>query len=127
VIVNCIDPGYCDSGIFRHVSTERLKELEAMVAHTSEEGARQLIWAAIGGQGREEELRGAYTSESDIVEPSDYVLGEQGKVIQDRIWVSDRLRSRGSHIDKSLQKETINILSKSSPQVASIVQKYGEF
>jgi hypothetical protein len=126
VIVNCLGPGYCESDLLRHVPAEALKGLDLPVPHTSEEGARQLIWAAVGGQGREDELKGAYISESNIVEPSDYVLGEEGKVIQDRILVSDRLCSRGSHVDEPLQRETIEVLSKFSPRVLSIVQRYGE-
>jgi NAD(P)-dependent dehydrogenase (short-subunit alcohol dehydrogenase family) len=90
VIVNCLNPGYCESGLLRNATAEVLKRYEKHVPHTSEEGARQVIWAAVGGQGREDELKGAYITESNIVEPSDYVLGEQGKAIQDRILVSDR-------------------------------------
>jgi hypothetical protein len=126
VIINCLDPGYCESDLRRHLPADLRTRVEGLEMHTTEEGSRQLIWAAIGGQGREDELRGAYISQSDIVEPNDCVLGEQGKVIQDRIWVRDRLCSRGSHVDESSQRETIDILSKVLPRVASIVQRYGE-
>jgi len=63
--------------------------MEAFLAHTSEEGSRQLLWAAIGGVGRGFELRGAYASKADLQEVSDYVLSDEGAVMQTRFWVRD--------------------------------------
>jgi retinol dehydrogenase 12 len=63
--------------------------MEALLARTSEEGSRQLVWAAIGGVGREFELRGAYVNKADLQEVSDYVLSDEGAVVQTRFWVSD--------------------------------------
>lgn len=68
--------------------------MEAFLARTSEEGSRQLLWAAVGGVGREFELRGAYVSKADLQEVSDYVLGDQGAVMQTRFWVRDTFRHR---------------------------------
>ena len=61
----------------------------AILARTTEEGSRQLVWAAVGGAGREFELRGAYVSKADVREVSDYVLSDEGAVAQRRIWVRD--------------------------------------
>ena len=58
-----------------------------MCSSDLEEGSRQLVWAAIGGAGREFELRGAYVNKADIQEVSDYVLSDDGAVAQRRIWV----------------------------------------
>jgi retinol dehydrogenase 12 len=66
------------------------KILEALLARTTEEGSRQSVWAAIGGTGREFELRGGYVSKADLQEVSDYVLSDEGAVVQARIWVRDR-------------------------------------
>jgi retinol dehydrogenase 12 len=63
------------------------KLAERFLAHTSEQGSRQLVWAAIGGKGRENELRGAYIAEADVQEPNDNVISEDGKRAQDRLWV----------------------------------------
>jgi len=62
------------------------KIMEALLARTTEEGSRQLLWAAIGGTGRESELRGGYVSKSELQEVSDFVLSDEGAVVQTRIW-----------------------------------------
>jgi retinol dehydrogenase-12 len=58
-----------------------------VLGRTAEQGSRQLVWAAVGGAGREFELRGAYVSKADIGEVSDYALSDDGAVAQRRIWV----------------------------------------
>jgi len=89
VIVNTVNPGYCKSELRRNLSfTLRMlhKIMEALLARTTEEGSRQLLWAAIGGTGRESELRGGYVSKSELQEVSDFVLSDEGAVVQTRIW-----------------------------------------
>lgn len=83
-------PGYCASGLRRELwfPINYLDyAMEKLFAYTSEEGSRQLIWAAIGGIGKEKELQGAFITHSDITEPSDSVLGEEGNRVQKQIWV----------------------------------------
>jgi hypothetical protein len=63
--------------------------IKALLAFTAEEGSRQLLWAAVGGAGREFELRGGYVDKANLQEVSDYVLSDEGAVIQARIWVRD--------------------------------------
>jgi retinol dehydrogenase-12 len=63
--------------------------IEVFLAFTTEEGSRQLLWAALGGAGREFELRGGYVSKANLQEVSDYALSDEGAVIQTRIWVRD--------------------------------------
>jgi len=108
IIVNCIDPGFCVSQLrrdYRFPAAQLDQLLNLILAHSSEEGSRQLVWGAVGGQGREEELKGAYISDSDVREPSDYVIGEEGKIVQDRAW-----------------DDTMKILSKISPKVTQIIE-----
>lgn len=62
--------------------------MEVTLARTTEEGSRQLIWAAIGHEDKKDELHGAYISFAEVSEPSDFVLSEQGKFAQDKLWVS---------------------------------------
>lgn len=92
MIVITVNPGYCKSQLGRNLSLPlRILDgiFEALVARTTEEGSRQLLWAAIGGAGREFELRGAYVSKANIQEVSDYALSDEGAVVQTRLWVRD--------------------------------------
>jgi len=57
-----------------------------LLAHTTEEGSRQLVWAAVGGAGREFELRGGYVSMANLEEVSDYALSDEGAALQTRVW-----------------------------------------
>ncbi|THH20352.1 hypothetical protein EW146_g961 [Bondarzewia mesenterica] len=110
LIVTTPNPGYCISQLRRHFSPVMAlfdKMMEMVLARTTEEGARQLVWAAIGGQGREDELRGAYVSSADVQEPSDYVLSEEGMAAQKRIF-----------------DESVEILSKISLKFGAIVQEH---
>lgn len=64
--------------------------MEKILARTTEEGSRQLVYAAIAGEGDKEaetRLRGAYVSLAAVEEPSDIVLGEKGLWAQDKLWV----------------------------------------
>ena len=66
------------------------KILEILLARTAEEGSRQLVWAAVGGVGREFELRGSYVNKADLQQVSDYALSDEGATVQTRLWVRDR-------------------------------------
>ena len=66
--------------------------MECLLARTTEEGSRQLVWAAIGGVGRESELRGGFVSNANLQEVSDYVLSDEGTVVQTRLWVGASAR-----------------------------------
>jgi hypothetical protein len=90
VIVTIANPGYCKSELLRNFPFA-LRMLEAigkaLLARTTEEGSRQLVWAAVGGAGREFELRGGYVSMANLQEVSDYALSDEGAVVQTRLWV----------------------------------------
>jgi retinol dehydrogenase 12 len=90
VIVTAVNPGLCKSQLIRnqpfHVRIIAAISL-ALIGRTTEEGSRQLVWAAVGGVGREFELRGGYVSKGDLQEVSDYVLSDEGAVVQTRRWV----------------------------------------
>ena len=62
--------------------------MEKALARTSEEGSRQVVWAAVGEADPPDTLRGAYISLARVSEPSDYVLSEEGRKAQDKLWVS---------------------------------------
>ncbi|KAI0281756.1 hypothetical protein BGY98DRAFT_1088331 [Russula aff. rugulosa BPL654] len=77
VIVTAANPGLCS--IIHSI-------MEVLLARTTEEGSRQLVWAAVGGAGRESELRGGFVSNANLREVSDYVLSAEGAAVQTRLW-----------------------------------------
>jgi NAD(P)-dependent dehydrogenase (short-subunit alcohol dehydrogenase family) len=110
VIVNSVNPGYCYSA-FRRSFTGVLAFfdglMEKALARSTEEGSRTFVWAAIGAEEKKDELRGAYISLMEVNEPSNFVVGEQGKVAQEKLW--DNL---------------IEELTKVEPKVQQIVKEY---
>ena len=90
MIVIVANPGYCKSELRRNFPfTRRINHAirEVFLARSTEKGSRQLVWAAVGGAGREFELRGGYVSMANLQEVSDYVLSDEGAVVQTRLWV----------------------------------------
>jgi retinol dehydrogenase-12 len=94
LIVNTVNPGFCYSALRRHITGLRAWSMwlmELALARSSEQGSRQLIWASIGGKDNIDQLRGAYISSMHIQEPSDFVVGEEGKRAQTKLWVNNYL------------------------------------
>ena len=94
VIVNAVNPGFCYSALRRHITGLRAWSIwlmELCLARTSEQGSRELIWACIGGKDNIDQLRGAYISSMEVREPSDFVIGEEGKRAQTKLWVNNHL------------------------------------
>jgi len=60
--------------------------MKKLLARTTEQGSRQLIWACIGGKDNIDQLRGAYISSMQVREPSDSVVSEEGKRAQAKLW-----------------------------------------
>ena len=94
VIVNTVNPGFCHSELARNITG-----LEAwftwlmkiLMARSTEQGSRQLIWACIGGKDNIDQLRGAYISSMQVREPSDSVVREKGQRTQTKLWVNNHL------------------------------------
>ncbi|KAG6818522.1 hypothetical protein H0H93_004324, partial [Arthromyces matolae] len=114
LIVNGVNPGLCHSELARDVKGIQaivIWILKLFLARTPEQGARQLVYAALGGEtgdGQvEEKFRGAYVSSAQVKEPSDFVIGEEGKVVREKLW-----------------QEVVDILEKVDPKVEQIVRKY---
>ncbi|KAF9485523.1 retinol dehydrogenase 12 [Pholiota conissans] len=105
IIVNSPNPGYCHSNIRRNFTGVFLSAIislmDALLARTSEEGSRQLVWAAIGHEDKKDELHGAYISLSQVTEPSDFVISEEGRIAQDKLW--DNLIDELTKIDPKIQ------------------------
>ncbi|KJA23640.1 hypothetical protein HYPSUDRAFT_201349 [Hypholoma sublateritium FD-334 SS-4] len=110
VIVNCVNPGYCYSGLRKSWTGPRAWAdwlMEKALARTAEEGSRQVVWAAVGEVDALDKLRGAYISLAKVSEPSDYVLSEEGGKAQDKLW--DNL---------------VDELVKIDPKVSSVVEDH---
>ena len=91
LVVNAVNPGFCHSALRRNVKglvTWPLWLMELIMARTTEQGSRQLIWACIGGKDNVDQLRGAYISSMHVQEPSDFVVSEEGKRAQTILWVN---------------------------------------
>ncbi|KAF5383770.1 hypothetical protein D9615_003778 [Tricholomella constricta] len=89
VIVNGVNPGYCYSELRRKFTGVRAvfdRVMEKALARTTEEGGRQLVYAAVGGAEDEDKMRGAYISSSQVSEASDFAIGPEGKAVQKRLW-----------------------------------------
>ena len=91
---------------------------------TSEQGSRQLVYSAIGERDNEDHMKGAFVNNTDVVEPSDFVLSEEGQKMQDNVWVSRCVVLCGINLHTLLQRETIETLTKTAPQLDEIVQGY---
>ncbi|KAG6856450.1 hypothetical protein H0H87_004415 [Tephrocybe sp. NHM501043] len=89
IIVSGVNPGFCLSEIRRELNTGArgifLYIMESLIARTTEQGSRQLIYAAVGGEDDLDMLRGAYISCARVSEASDYALEEHD--VQDKLWV----------------------------------------
>ncbi|RXW19382.1 hypothetical protein EST38_g6481 [Candolleomyces aberdarensis] len=89
VTVNCVNPGFCISNIRREFTGFMVVMdwlMEKILARTTEKGGRQLVWAALGSPENPEDLKGAYVNLHRVEEPSDYVIGVEGKKREDKLW-----------------------------------------
>ncbi|THV00233.1 short-chain dehydrogenase [Dendrothele bispora CBS 962.96] len=118
-----INPSFCRSSLVRGIydpslsSNERIMKMRERFdearkeAFSSEEGSRQLVYGAVAkkdqGKEAEEKMRGAYVSFSDLMEVSDFVLSEDGRKFEDKIW-----------------DECVEILNKVDGRVGKIVAEY---
>lgn len=90
--MNAVNPGFCISELRRNITdparVEQFQKMEREVGIPTEEGSRHIVYGAVGGADEEEKLRGQFISLSRIEEVSDYVLSEDGKAAEEKIWVS---------------------------------------
>ncbi|KAF7369500.1 hypothetical protein MVEN_00279800 [Mycena venus] len=112
LIVDAVNPGLCHSELTRGLTgiVATLERLFAFFfAYSTEVGSRHLVWAAIAHQEKQEEekLRGAFIHGCRVTEPSDFVLSEEGRKTEDRLW-----------------DELVEILGKVDPRVTKTVEEY---
>ncbi|KAL0567399.1 hypothetical protein V5O48_014591 [Marasmius crinis-equi] len=88
-----VSPGFCHSELNRGAVGERdeaIKNRAKQLAHTTEEGSRQLLYAAIGQRDREKEMRAGYVTYSKVSECSDFILSEEGQRLEKKMWTEIR-------------------------------------
>ncbi|KAI0092207.1 hypothetical protein BDY19DRAFT_990939 [Irpex rosettiformis] len=115
LIPDVVNPGLCVSELARNAPLAfkiRIKILHTLFARTAEQGARQVVWAALGPDGKDgphvqQTMGGEYVSIAQIRQPSDFVVSRTGWEAQEKIW-----------------NETIDILSNVEPSVRTIVAEY---
>jgi len=110
IIVNAVNAGFCLSEVRRSLrgTTAALTWLmEKFLARTAEEGARQIVWAVVGGHTEPDRLRGAYISLAEIEEPGDYVISNEGQKAEKILW-----------------KNLIDVLANVDPRVRAISNQY---
>ncbi|PBK98029.1 short-chain dehydrogenase [Armillaria gallica] len=89
ITVNSVDPGLYFSNLGYGApaeEAENLQKLREELAFTTEQGSWQLVYAAVGSLNNEEKLRGKYIHMSEVVEECDFVISEDGKIVQDKVW-----------------------------------------
>ena len=125
LVINAVNPGFCITGLQRNVTSARAVVFwfwNLFIAWSAERGSRQLVFAALGNQDKLEELKGAYITSSEIVEPSDYVISDEGARVQKQLWVRSLYRVYSSTRNLTVtQHETLTVLSKVSPKTRSIL------
>lgn len=110
ITVISVNPGFCHSELGRNVTgqvKEDLDKRKADLAFTTEEGSRQLVYSALARRDRESELRGSYVSANRVDEPSDFILSEEGKQLQKKVW-----------------EEVLEILSNADETAKETIAKY---
>jgi hypothetical protein len=90
VIVDAVNPGFCRSELAREMSGMGgvlIWLMHTLLARTTEQGGRQLVYAAVGSSEDPDRLHGGYINLHKVDEPSDYVLGDAGNKRQEKLWV----------------------------------------
>ncbi|KAI0344677.1 NAD(P)-binding protein [Trametopsis cervina] len=117
VVPTCANPGLCNTGLTSNIpipfiQRTRMNVMQAIMGRTAEQGARQLVWAALGPDGRDGPhvryaMSGQYVSLAKVEEPSDFTISREGYEAQEKVW-----------------KETIQVLEGVVPEVGEIVEQY---
>ncbi|GJE92166.1 short chain dehydrogenase [Phanerochaete sordida] len=114
IVPTAVNPGFCYSGLRRNLALPQrlvMGVMDVALGRSAEQGARQLLHAALGPDGRDGAhvrfMAGAYVSCGVVAEPSDFVLSAEGYEAQEKIW-----------------EETIDILAEIAPDVRGIAKEY---
>lgn len=91
-----VNPGFCLSDLRRDATLGvriQMKMMDIILGRTAEQGSRNLLWAALGPDGKEgphlRYMRGAYVSCAGLLEPGDNVMSKAGYELQQKLWVRE--------------------------------------
>jgi hypothetical protein len=131
VIVDSVSPGFCHSTLrreFRGLNGMLIRVMERILCRETSEGAKTIVWAALGGHedpATLQKLRGGYSSDCKVMEVSDFVLSKEGQEAESRIWVSTLLHGILPCLPRLFcQVETLQILEKADPRVGVVARQY---
>jgi retinol dehydrogenase-12 len=85
IILNVVTPGFCKSQISRNLPFAGRLSVSlflALIGRTTEVGSRCLVSAAAAGR----ETHGEYLDSFRVSEPSAFVLSEEGRKVQPRVY-----------------------------------------
>lgn len=85
VIVNCLNPGFCRTDLFRHAPfplSYIVRGGLSLLGRTSEMGSRTLMGAAAA----DKQSHGKYMDSCVLREPSKLVVSEEGQGLQRRVY-----------------------------------------
>ena len=82
VVINYPNPGFCESTLRREMDSLFMRVFEALVQRKTEYGARSFVYAINAG----EKSHGQYISDCHIAGPPPLCQGEEGAVLQERVW-----------------------------------------
>jgi NAD(P)-dependent dehydrogenase (short-subunit alcohol dehydrogenase family) len=85
IVVNTANPGLCKSSLFRDLpwyAQPFLAGAMLLLGRTVEEGSRALMAAVAGGK----ESHGKYVDSGRVDDPSPFVLSDEGKAVQKKVW-----------------------------------------
>ncbi|KAL0948998.1 hypothetical protein HGRIS_009097 [Hohenbuehelia grisea] len=110
IIANCVHPGFCASSLTRDargIARLIFAIANRLIARSTEQGSRALVWAAVGRPWDADKLQGKYIVVAEPVEPGDNVISERGRKFRDILW-----------------HDTLKHLSKIDSKVQSICDQY---
>lgn len=92
VILNWVNPGWCESELNRYKQPPFVQRaLFLVIGRTAEQGSRTLVHAVLSGK----ESHGYYLSECQIKSQSAFVRSKRGIVIRKRLWQELMARIEG--------------------------------
>ncbi|KAJ7631812.1 hypothetical protein B0H17DRAFT_1282931 [Mycena rosella] len=113
LIVNAVAPGFAVSELRRDLKGFLgvvLGAIESMIALTTEEGSRRIVWAAVALPDAAHTLRGQYINCNKVQEASDFAISAEGRKAEQDIW-----------------NETLAILGRQDPKTIETAQSYLNF
>jgi retinol dehydrogenase 12 len=103
VIVNILNPGWCESELIRNKPPEgyMIKFMAVIFRRSQEAGSRTLVHAVTAGR----ETDGKYLSECEVLEQSTFVRSAEGRKVQEKVW-NDFVR----RVEKAGDEDAVSVV-----------------